>query len=115
MKLHDFLEAEYVRNNIALQVGYSPVGQGRVIATQKLINGQRSFLTFVGMVFIVVKYLLVLTKLMPAPKTAQEQVEGFKQQTQAVQQESASLNLERQAAIEAHLAQQQAQGNQGQV
>ncbi len=106
------MESEYVRNNMALQVEYAPIGQGRVMATQKLISFQRWFLTWISVPTILLRYLLVLTHIKATPPTSIELVTQMKLAGEKrVEEEKASLDLERQSQIQAHLAAQQASAN----
>lgn len=106
MEFHNFLESTYVRTNIALQVAYSPYGQGKVQATQGLIHGQKRVLTWVNYVVILFQYLLVLCHIKTAPPTAKELVTQYKANS-AIPQQPQGIDLGRQAAIQAHLDAQQ--------
>ena len=110
MQFHDFLEAKYVKTNIALQQVYHPRGQGIVGATQKLIHMQRTFLTYLYIPVILFQYVLVQLRILPSPPSSTQLVEEMKAASEAKQvQAKAGLDMERQALIANQLASQKAE------
>lgn len=81
MKLHDYLESSYVSTNIANQLEYTPFKQGQTLAVQKLINWQRSFMTFIGLFVLLFGYFKVLLHVAPAPKDAKQLVADLQEKT----------------------------------
>ena len=74
MKLHDYLESEYVSTNISNQITYHPYKQAKITAVQSLIHGQKTVYKYVAMIQILTQYVAVISKLISAPKTSTELV-----------------------------------------
>jgi Ni,Fe-hydrogenase III small subunit len=109
MKFHEYLEALYVKTNIALQQAYHPYGQAKVQAVQTLINLQKRVYTWLHFILIPIEFILVKLHIMKEPPSPQAQVESLA--AKAAEQEA--LKQERQAKIQAELEAQQKEANQG--
>lgn len=90
MKFHEYLESTYVSTNIQLQQEFSPYKQAKTLAVQKLINGQRNFLRFVSYPVLIVGYLLILARLVKAPKQAQAIIKGYQDAAAVAMKEAQS-------------------------
>jgi hypothetical protein len=77
MKFHDYLESNYVKTNIDIQLNYHPKLAAKTQAIQSLINGQKQVLKIFAYATILIGYLKVITRMAPEPKTAHEIVKEF--------------------------------------
>lgn len=108
MKLNDYLDSTHIRTNIALQQAWSPYGQAKINAASKLNTGLINFFTFVNYLVILFQYLLVLFHITKAPPTALVIIEELKASSELkLSEQKKLLDLDRQAAIDAHISAQQ--------
>ena len=88
MKLHEFLESEYVSTNIDLQQEFSPSKQARTQAVQGLINAQRCVLRWTHYVRVLFTFLLVKLHIRSNPASAEDLVKDLKAKTRAAATQS---------------------------
>ena len=83
MRLHDFLESQYVKHNIELQIEYTPAKQSYTHACQRIIAWQRNILRWIQIPVILFHYLLVELGIANIPLNQKELIKAYNDKAEA--------------------------------
>lgn len=79
MTFFNFLEANYVQNNVQQQQqsSFTSWGNAQLKAVHGLINAQRVFFTWLNYPIMIAKYLFTVLGIIAPPKSASQFIEEF--------------------------------------